>query len=799
MAILLGFPPTNTISPSVRITEIDLSFVPSTPAPNIAGLVGFATKGPINVPTLITSVRQLHTVFGFPLTTLSTPYLIYAAEQYLAAATQLYVVRCGATDPLSDAIATTASLEIPSAGGAVTIVSNASSPYAPSTDTFFRWRLNGVISQKILVVLAPANRPSPNTGVSYTTATLAAALNDQLSTEDGITFYSDSTTGKIAVKTTFSYGPDSSIELVSVKSALYGPVVTVSSVSGARTLTNSIFGLGLSMLPAQVVGTLSKYPNNSYQTAGHYDLSGVSSPNLEIVVDGTGSSSIDLVVQTVSLTATTYTAVSLANAINTYVAANLPGGFQAYVVGNNVAITTNHSGRDARMLVKPTSTIASLLGLATTTNIGSGDQGVATDSDTYNDAIVTGSTNTSDTTIFTLSAESPGTSGNLTQVVITDNVDSGSFNMSVYSDGINVESWGNLVLNDPTSRLYADAFLTLVSNYVRTVTDTSVVGLPAPDTYSLTGGTDGIPSDPDEADQLIIGNDIAMTGLQALSDPEQVDVDLVAIPGFSSTAVVTALINLCSQNRQDCMALIDPPFAFTVPEIVAWQRGTHPLNSTQFDSSYAALYWPWVQIRDTYNQIDVWVPPSGAVLATYVLSDTQGAPWMAPAGLNRGLVPNIEAVYTQPTITQRDEMYGGINAINPILQFPGTVGFYIWGQKTLQRASSALNRVNVRRCMLFIEKTIKEQSRALLFEPHDSTLQGQFTRMASSVLDNVKTQRGIYDYFVKCDAELNTPDVVQQNQLRAQIGVQPVYAAEFILIQFAVNAPGSFTTPATTF
>lgn len=796
MAILLGFPPTNTISPSVRITELDLSFVPTQPSANVAGLVGFATKGPINVPTLITSTRQLHLIFGYPLPTLSAPYLIYAAEQYLAVSTQLYVVRCAATDPLSGDQATTATVDVPSAGGAVTIISNASS-YSPTIDTFFRWRLNGVISQKLLVVLAPANRPSPYAGVAYTTDTLVTALNDQLVAADGITFYNSS--GKIAVKSTFSYGPTASIELVAVKNAMFGPTVAVNSTTAVRTLTNSTFGLGLSMLPAQVVGTLSKYPNNSYQTAGNYNLSGVSSPSLQVVVDGTGSSSIDLVVQTVSLTATTYTAVSLANAINTYIAANLPGGWAAYVVGNNVAVTTLHSGRDARLLVKASSTIEALLGLDTTTAVGSGNQGASSDADTYNDAIVTGSTNTTGDVVFTINAESTGTTGNYTQIVTTNNVAAGTFNIQVYSNGVNVESWGNLVLNDATNRLYADSFLALVSNYIRSVKNSSVTGLPAAGTYSLTGGTDGVPTDPDDQDSLIIGSDIAMTGMQAMSDPEQVDIDLIAVPGHSSTAVVTALINLCAQSRQDCFALIDPPFAFDVAEVVAWQNGTHELNGTQFDSNYAALYWPWVQIRDTYNQIDVWVPPSGAVLAAYVLSDTLGAPWMAPAGLSRGLVPNIEAVYTQPSLSQRDQMYGGFNAVNPILQFPGTVGFYIWGQKTLQRRQSALNRVNVRRCMLYIEKNIKVRSRGLLFEPNDSTLQGQFTRIAGSILDNVKTQRGLYDYYIKCDAELNTPDVIQQNQLRAQIGVQPVYAAEFILIEFTVNAPGSFTAPANTF
>jgi hypothetical protein len=171
MAILLGFPPTNTIGPSVRISELDLSFVPTQTAPNVAGLVGFATKGPINVPTLITSTRQLHKVFGYPQPSVADPYLIYAAEQYLTVSTQLYVVRCGVTDPVSGDEALTAEIDVESAGGAVTIVSNASSPYAFDSDVFFRWRLNGVLAQKILVVLEPDNRPSPDTGIAYTADT----------------------------------------------------------------------------------------------------------------------------------------------------------------------------------------------------------------------------------------------------------------------------------------------------------------------------------------------------------------------------------------------------------------------------------------------------------------------------------------------------------------------------------------------------------------------------------------------------------------------------------------------------
>jgi phage tail sheath protein FI len=508
--------------------------------------------------------------------------------------------------------------------------------------------------------------------------------------------------------------------------------------------------------------------------------------------------SIDNVVQSVVLTATSYTAATLSAAINTYVAANLPGGFKAYVTGNNVGVTTLHSGRDAKLLIKADSTIADLLGLSTVTASGSGDQGAASDADTYNDAIVTGSTNTTGAQVFTLTAESAGTSGNLTQVIVTDNIRDGTFNFQVFSNGANVESWGNLT-RDTTSRLYPDSFLVTVSNYIRTVDNTGVSGLPAAGTYTLVGGTDGIPDDADDQDALLIGSDIARTGMQAFSDPEQVDIDLIAVPGHSSTSVITALLNLLSLSRKDCFGIIDPPFAFTVEEIVAWQNGTHSLNGTRFDSNYAALYWPWVKIRDTYNRVDVWVPPSGAVLATYVLSDNLGAPWFAPAGLNRGLVPLIEGVYTEPTKEERDLMYGYRNAVNPIVKVPGNEGFYIWGQKTLQRRPTALDRVNVRRLMLYLEKRIRDAAMRLLFEPHDAQLRRTFVSIASGILDNIKVQRGVTDYRVKCDEELNTPDVIDRNELRAQIGVQPTRAAEFILIEFSVHRTGSFTENADTF
>ena len=91
---------------------------------------------------------------------------------------------------------------------------------------------------------------------------------------------------------------------------------------------------------------------------------------------------------------------------------------------------------------------------------------------------------------------------------------------------------------------------------------------------------------------MIIGSSLAFTGLQALSDTEQIEIDLLAVPGHSSTSVIIGMLDLCQNIRQDCFAIIDPPFGLTVAEIISWQNGQHPLNLTRFDSDFDALYWP---------------------------------------------------------------------------------------------------------------------------------------------------------------------------------------------------------------
>jgi hypothetical protein len=787
MAILRGFPPSNTISPSVRITEKDLSFIAPEQSFHRAGLIGFASKGPINVPTLISTSRQLNTVFGYPHPESGDPYLIYAAEQYLLVANELYIVRVADEDNVSDEKANVASVDVPSAGGRIVVMSQEQGPYTFGTDSFFRWRLNGVLMTKTLVVL---------TG-TYTAAQLAEELNLQLTGDvDGIEFITDEGDDYIGVQTTWAFGPDAELEFVAVQDAMYG-----GSVGGEGG--SNVTGLGTGMTQAELVGSKDRYPA-SYQSAGEYDLTGLSDLNIQIVVDGTDNVLIDNVVQVIDLSdleGDEVTLTEVVTEVNSQLVENggsLPGGWEAYEEGDNLAFRTMHHGRDARLLVKPDSTAAGIFGLESVTKLGASPIGTTGEGTEDTLGRINGDSNSTGAVTFTVLADSAGIDGNATQIIVENNVREGNFIVQVYNNGVEVESWGGLT-KDENSRFYVETFLSLVSDWVRISDNTSNAAPPLDGVYRLAGGSDGIPSDPDKQDALIIGNKIGFSGMYALSEPEQIDIDLVAVPGHSSTSVVTALLDLCQNIRMDTLAIIDPPFGLTVQEIVHWQNGSHPLNTTRFDSDFGALYWPWVKLRDNFNRVDIWAPPSGSVMATIARSDTLSAPWFAPAGVNRGNVPNITDVFSRPTLDERDLMYGYRNAINPIVQFVDFDGFVIYGQKTLQRRPTALDRVNVRRLMFVIEKRIRSASRQLLFDPHDEILREKFVRIATSILSEIQVGRGVNDFRVKCDTELNTPDVIDRNEMRARIGVQPIRAAEFIFVEFSIHRTGSFGENADTF
>ncbi|MCI0565003.1 MAG: hypothetical protein MN733_41590, partial [Nitrososphaera sp.] len=512
MALNKGFPASNLISPSVRIAEKDLSFLTNTNVNGRAGLVGFASKGPINRPTLVTSTAELHTQFGWPHPDTGDPYLIYAGEQFLLTGTELIVVRVAETNQASADAAQLASVEIPTAGGPVEIIGNVAvgSGFSFSDDQFFRWRLNGTLASKVLVVLADANRPSPDTGSPYTMQDLVDALNDQLVPAiDGIIFDYDNqnaagdptSLSHIIVNSFFSYGPEASIELVSVTDSLYGP--------------SSVVGLGTTMTAAVTTGTKDQYPETSVPAPGTWDFSSFEAGSLvlEIVTTGTNNILIDNVVQSVTLDSAVQTTADIVDTINDAITnGDIPGGFVASDFGDFLRLTTNHVGRDARIFVKPTSSAAPLLGFTGSAGQGTSPSAVSGDGTTYTAGIVTGNPNSTDELCFTVFADSTGIDGNSTQLVVTNSTADGTFTIDVFSYNQQVEIWGGLSKN-PLNFRYVETFINQVSDYISVTDNTQNAALPLPSTsaapYTLSGGTDGLPSNPDDQDTLLVGSQIA--------------------------------------------------------------------------------------------------------------------------------------------------------------------------------------------------------------------------------------------------------------------------------------------------
>ena len=777
MALLKGFPPSNTISPSVRIAERDLSFYGSVLNSGTTGaFVGFASKGPINLPTMVNSQGDLNRIFGYPHPDTGDPYLLYAASQHLRSSQSCYMLRVAETNTVIDYAATIATVDLIAAGSNVEIHSNfigAYNTYVISNDAFFRWKLNGSLASKIIVV--PAG--------TYTASEIVDLLNDQLIIDvDGIEFFvfTDGASDTIGIRSVWAYGNEASIEFVSVLNSLYGE--------------DSEVGLGTGMLTADSIGDSLKYPTSDpYQADGLYDFTGLTSQSLEVVVDGTDNPNIDGVIQVISLASlegVNQPIADVVSAINIEIL-NLPGGFYAKDAGGKLGFRTLHNGRDAKILIKTNPTAKVLFGFTGITGIGVSPAGSSADINVDTLGIITGVSETTDVSM-TITADTVGIDGNDTAILIENDPETGNFNLRVFNKGSQVEAWGQLSKN-PGSRYYIETYLNLVSDYIRAIDNTLVAAPPAnngSDGAVLTGGTDGIPPDPDDQDSLLIGNRVSYTGLWSLSEPDQVIIDVVAVPGHSSTRVVKALIDMCTE-RGDAFAIIDPPFGLTVSEIIQWSNGVHPLNNFPLNSDFAALYWPWLMINDVDNGINVWVPPSGSVCGVYAQNDRTAGPWFAPAGLSRGVLNNVLDVYNRPSLAERDLMYGNGNAINPIVTFADTNGFVIFGQKTLQRRPTSLDRVNVRRMMFYIERQIKNSAKSLLFEPNDESTRNQFVSLAKRVLDSVKISRGLTAYKVECDEKLNTADVIDRNELRAKIGVIPTKAVEFIFIEFTLQRTGT--------
>jgi hypothetical protein len=414
--------------------------------------------------------------------------------------------------------------------------------------------------------------------------------------------------------------------------------------------------------------------------------------------------------------------------------------------------------------------------------------------------------------LFTIYAKDPGIWGNNLSVIIK-NVKDGAesevteqytFEIDVYltdAEGTSAKvenfkvSRQNPKMDGYGRQMYLETRINGYSDYI-VVADSSRAATLVPKAQatalSFAGGTDGSTVTASQ----IAGIQASRTGYFSFFNPDDVDVRILIGGGFLSSHTAADIVTIQSaikticESRLDCFGVLDVPFAdASVPADSVTFRDT----TQNFNSSYTALYAPWPRINDPYNDMLVYLPPSGYAAAQYAYNDYVAQPWNAPAGFTRGLlnVVGLSYVYTQG---ERDLLY--FNGINPLQVFSGE-GIAVWGQKTQQSKASALDRVNVRRLLIIIEKAMAISLRPFAFEPNDDItrlrIKGQLDRYLADLGNQgaFQTEAGDNGFIVVCDTNNNTPQIIDRNELHVDVFVKPSRAAEFIELKVIVTDTGA--------
>ena len=405
-----------------------------------------------------------------------------------------------------------------------------------------------------------------------------------------------------------------------------------------------------------------------------------------------------------------------------------------------------------------------------------------------------------------------GNADNLRWEVSNVNTSSGQFSLLIRrgNDTTNqkaiVETFSNVSM-DPTAANYVsavigDSYATVASDNGEyfdnngTAKDLYTGSLPAVGSGSfapaVTGTSLGNNFENGDAkfNQNIDGNNIQGIGpndytesIALLNNQDQYQFNVISTPGLNSyehSPQVNLMVAL-AQSRTDCISVIDlVPYNSNVLTVTS--------QAAAFDTSYSATYWPWLQTIDAATSQNVWVPPSTFIPGVYAFTDASSDPWFAPAGLIRGSLGTVVRAERQLTSGNRDSLYEA--NVNPIATFPGS-GIVVFGQKTLQKKASALDRVNVRRLLISLKSFISQVSNNLVFEQNTIATRNNFLAQVNPYLESVQQRQGLYSFKVVMDDSNNTPDVVDRNQLIGQIYLQPTKTTEFIILDFNVLPTGA--------
>ena len=779
------------ISPGVAARENDQSFVTSQPVERGAAIVGPTVLGPVEKPTLISSFSSYQAIFGGALQSGSNEYTYLtsiAANQYFQnGGTSLLVTRV-TSGSFSSATSTTIQSNLLATDGGLfgNIISdldptnNGSAPVSDfsSLGTYSNLLLDGTtgtgtgasgsITVSSAAGLLVVNSTLTPEGTKPATTNNATATNISTFTNASVT------SGTGAVISVTSTGLEiTSIEITSAGSGYKigdSLVVAASVLSAADTAAlGTVTGdltiiIGNTNLLGQITSLVITSDGEDYVAGDTITID-------NSLIGGSGADPIFII-----------TAASLERE-NAFTLETLTEG---EIMNNVFPFGSDTDGRELPNGALTSGSTNNLRWEILSSNTASGvfSLGIRRGNDNNNSKSILETYNNISLDPFSPNYISRAI-GDISTNLVTEGADtflqeSGSFPQ--ISSYVRVKSVNlptpNYFNNDGSAKsVYTSSIPQMVSGSFNGANGKNIPTGRAANFYQYINNTDA---------QGLVGSDYN-NAIALLASQDDYQYNVMSVPGLTNqdhAAQITSVINNAI-SRGDNIAVIDLVRYNSQINAVTTQAGG-------IDNSYTATYWPWLQTIDPNSGQLVFVPPSTFIPGVYAFTDASSDPWFAPAGITRGGMGQVVRAERKLTSTNRDTLYEA--NVNPIATFPQQ-GVVVFGQKTLQKAASALDRVNVRRLLITLKSFISQIADNLVFEQNTIATRQNFLTQVNPYLESVQQRQGLYAFKVVMDETNNTPDVIDRNELIGQIFLQPTRTAEFILLDFNVLPTGA-TFPA---
>ena len=768
------------ISPGVLARENDQSFVTSQPVERGAAIIGPTVIGPVERPTLISSFSSYQALFGGALSSGSNEYTYLtsiAANQYFQnGGTSLLVTRV-TSGSFTSATSTTIqnNVESVTSGLIGNIVSGlqpnqGSGSAAPSTYTGVTLStVSGNGSGAVATVTT-----SDSAGVLFATSTMTPSGTAPTTTLDGTTSALSiaGALGTSATVTVTAAGNVITTITVDAQGSGYvaGETITITAANltsdGALgTVTGDLtFVIGETNVYSDIASVVitedgTDYAAGDQVTIATGDIGNPAVAPVFVLTDAMIENQAAFVLETIS-------EGEIMN--NTY-----PAGSDTSGVEISGGALTSGSVNNLRWEITSVNTSSGVFSLA-----------IRRGNDNTNNKVVLETYNNISLDPFAPNYISRAI-GDLSSTIVTEGVDtflqeSGSFpQISSYVRVSQVNSpTPNYFNNDGTAKSeYTASLPTIGSGSFDGAVGSNIPVGRAANFYQNINNIDT---------QGLVGSDYD-NAIALLASQDDYQYNVISVPGLNYQDHAGQITNVMNNaiSRGDNIAVVD---------LVKYNQSIATVTNQAggIDNSYTATYWPWLQTVDPNSGQLVYIPASTFIPGVYAFTDASSDPWFAPAGITRGGMGQVVRAERKLTSTNRDTLYEA--NINPIATFPQQ-GVVVFGQKTLQKAASALDRVNVRRLLITLKEYISQIADNLVFEANTIATRQNFLTQVNPYLESVQQRQGLYAFKVVMDETNNTPDVIDRNELVGQIFLQPTRTAEFIMLDFNVLPTGA-TFPA---